>query len=62
MSQFNSTAALVLKKASAIASNLFPETLGLYIIINTPAFFPFVWSVVKGFIDEKTRRSVKVTT
>jgi len=30
--------------------------------VNAPAFLPFIWHIAKGFIDEKTRKSVRVTS
>lgn len=50
-----------MKLAAKVGSDCYPETLALYLIVNAPAFFPFVWGIIKGFLDEKTRRSVKVT-
>lgn len=46
--------------ASSLSSDHYPETLGVYLIVNAPGFFPFVWRMIKGFIDEKTRASIKV--
>ena len=43
-----------------MASDYYPETLGCYFIINAPSFFPFIWGIVKTFLDEKTRNSVKI--
>lgn len=50
----NSFALSLLKMAASVGSSYYPETLGLYLIVNAPAFFPFVWRLVKGFLDEKT--------
>lgn len=62
MGKMNSTAFNLLRQAAAVGSDCYPETLGLYLVVNAPAFFPFIWSIIKGFIDEKTRRSVRVTS
>ena len=62
MSTMNSTAFALLRQAAVVGSDCYPETLGLYLVVNAPAFFPFIWHMVKGFIDEKTRRSVRVTS
>ena len=34
--------------------------MGLYLILNSPSFFPFIWTIIKGFLDEKTRNKIKV--
>ena len=34
----------------------------MYLVVNAPGFFPFAWRLVKGFLDEKTQRSVKVVS
>ncbi len=49
-----------LKIASNIAQNYYPEMLGTMFIINSSFFFKAVWSIVQGFIDEKTRNKIKV--
>jgi hypothetical protein len=48
--------------ASSLASDHYPETLGFYLIVNAPGSFPFVWRMIRGFIDEKTRSNIKVVT
>jgi hypothetical protein len=30
------------------------------LIINAPMLFTGVWAVVKGFLDEKTRKKIKI--
>lgn len=56
----NQFAVQLLKTAAGIGSAYYPETLGVYLVVNAPGFFPFAWRLVKGFLDEKTQRSVKV--
>ncbi len=56
----NSNGLFLLRMAAKLASDNYPETLGAYIIMNAPGFFPLLWAVVKGFIDEKTRNKIKV--
>lgn len=46
--------------ASDLAQNYYPETLYKMFLINTSFFFSAVWTIVKGFIDEKTRNKVNV--
>ena len=58
----NREAFQLLKAAAVVGSDCYPETLGLYLIVNAPSFFPFIWAVIRGFVDEKTRRSVRITS
>ena len=43
-----------------INNTLYPETAGSTWIINAPRVFSMVWSVVKGWIDERTRSKVQI--
>jgi hypothetical protein len=47
-----------LKIASDIGQNYYPEMLGNMFLVNTSFFFSAVWSIVKGFIDVKTRSKI----
>jgi hypothetical protein len=49
-----------LKIASDIAQNNYPEMLGTMYLVNSGFFFSAVWTLVKGFIDEKTRKKIQV--
>lgn len=49
-----------IKIASDIAQNYYPEMLGTMYLIKTGFFFSAVWTLVKGFVDEKTRDKIKV--
>jgi hypothetical protein len=48
------------KIASDIAQDYYPEMLGTMYLINTGFLFSAVWTLVKGFIDEKTRKKINV--
>lgn len=48
------------KLASDIGQNYYPEMLGQMFLINSGFFFSAVWTLVKGFIDEKTRKKIFV--
>jgi hypothetical protein len=62
MQTLSSAGIHLLRLAAEVGSDCYPETLGVYLIVNAPSFFPFVWALIKGFLDEKTRQSVKVTS
>ena len=34
--------------------------MGNLLIVNAPMVFSGVWSVVKGFLDERTRKKIKI--
>jgi len=34
--------------------------MGQMFILNAPMLFTGVWAVVKGFLDEKTRKKIKI--
>jgi len=50
----------LLKIASRIGQDYYPETLGQMYIVNTPLFFHGAWQIIKGFFDEKTRKKVHI--
>lgn len=49
-----------LKIASDIGQNYYPEMLGTMYLINTGFFFNAVWTILKGFMDEKTRNKINL--
>jgi hypothetical protein len=55
MSQLTTQTHALLKSIATVGSDYYPETLGNYLILNAPGFFPFVWGIIKSFLDEKTR-------
>lgn len=50
----------LLKIATKIGQDNYPEILGTMFIVNTPLFFHGAWSLIKGFVDEKTRKKVHI--
>ena len=49
-----------LKIASGVASDNYPEILGRMFIVNAPFFFTGIWTMVKVFLDEKTRKKITI--
>lgn len=47
-----------LKLVSGFSQNHYPETLGSLYIINSGMMFKVVWTAVKPFLDEKTKKKV----
>ena len=48
----------LVKKILGVSQNYYPELLGHIMIINTPMLFNGIYSVIKGWVDEKTRKKV----
>jgi hypothetical protein len=49
-----------IKMATGIGQNYYPEMLGKLFMINTSTMFKLIWSIVKGFVDKKTRNKMTV--
>ena len=50
----------MVQSISKIAQDYYPEQLGCMFIINAPALFTGVWSLVKGWLDERTRQKINI--
>lgn len=48
----------LLKLVSGFSQNHYPETLGNLYIINSGMMFKVVWTAVKPFLDEKTKKKI----
>lgn len=48
------------QRASGVAQDYYPEQMGVSLIVNAPWSFTAVWSVVRGWLDEKTRAKIKI--
>jgi hypothetical protein len=46
----------LMSQAAKIGENYYPESLHKSIIINAPAIFNILWSLVKNFLNKNTRR------
>jgi len=45
----------LIKHASKIGQDYYPEQLGQLMIVNAPMLFTGVFAIVKAWLDEKTR-------
>jgi hypothetical protein len=43
-----------------ISLDYYPEIMGKLTIINAPFIFSGIYAIVKGWVDEKTRRKISV--
>lgn len=50
----------LIQLASKVGSDYYPEIMGQTFIVNAPMLFSGVWAVVKGFLDEKTRKKIAI--
>jgi len=50
----------LVKLASQVGSDYYPEIMGNLFVCNAGFLFTGVWSVVKNFLDEKTRQKIKI--
>ncbi len=50
----------VIKMVADIGKSQYPETLGKLFIINTPSAFPYVWRIVRGFLDPAVAGKVEL--
>lgn len=49
-----------IKKSSFISQNYYPEMLGQLFIVNAGFVFKGIWSIIKGFIDERTKNKISI--
>ena len=50
----------LVKLASQVGSDYYPEIMGNLFVVNAPFLFAGVWSIVKSFLDERTRAKIKI--
>ena len=50
----------MIQLASKIGQDYYPEIMGQCLIVNAPMLFTGVWSIVKSFLDEKTRKKITI--
>jgi hypothetical protein len=48
------------KKATKISADFYPEIMGKMVVCNAPAIFTGIYSLIKGWIDEKTRKKISL--
>jgi hypothetical protein len=49
-----------MKVAAKVTQDYYPEILGAMYLVNANFLFRGVWAVVKGFLDEKTRKKITI--
>jgi len=61
MKLINTYNAQFVRASIRIAALIYPESMRVSMIINTPRIFSVAWNMVKGFIDEATRNKISIT-
>jgi len=57
---FSSDVRAIIKEASAISQDYFPETMAKMFILNAPFWFRGVWYIIKQFLDSKTVAKISI--
>lgn len=60
MGMWNKVTMGIIKKASQISQDYYPECMGKMVVCNAPFLFTGIYAVVKGWVDEKTRRKIAI--
>jgi hypothetical protein len=50
----------LVKLAAQVGSDYYPEIMGNLYIVNAPFLFAGIWTIIKSFIDEKTRAKIRI--
>ena len=56
----NSSTRALFAIASQVGQDYYPETMGNLFIVNAPMLFSGIWKICKGFLDEVTRKKIKI--
>ena len=60
LSMWNRNSIRIVKHFARLASDYFPEILGKMIAVNAPSLISGIWSLIKGWLDEKTRSKISI--
>jgi hypothetical protein len=60
VSKINKQIYRIMAKAGQIGSDYYPETAGPMYFVNASMLCTGVWSMCKGFLDERTIKKVKI--
>lgn len=50
----------LLQTAAKVTGDNYPENMGCMFVVNAPFVFSAAWSIVKGFLDERTVAKIKI--
>ena len=57
---FNSAVRAYVQMSSTIAQDFYPELLGQMIIVNAPFLFNMLWTIIKVWLDKKTKKKIQI--
>lgn len=57
-STLNKTAFELIKFGAKVGQDYYPETLKCAFIVGAPRVFPFLWSIIKHFLEDDTRQKI----
>ena len=59
-SMWNKQTIRMVQKAAKIAQDYYPEHMGKFVLCNAPFIFTGIWALVKGWLDERTRKKISI--
>ena len=60
MSQVTNDVWKLMKLSNSTTADNYPESLGVFLILNAPFYFRAVWNVIKTFVDARTIKKFKI--
>ena len=60
ISTANSQTNALFKMTAKIGQDFYPETMGNLFVVNAPFLFSGIWRIYKGFLNEGTRKKIKI--
>ena len=60
MSQVTGDVWKLLKLSNTTTADNYPESLGVFLILNAPWYFVTVWRIIKTFVDPRTIKKFKI--
>ena len=60
MSQVTNDVWKLMKLSNSTTADNYPESLGVFFILNAPFYFRAVWNVIKTFVDARTIKKFKI--
>jgi hypothetical protein len=60
MALWNKTTINFVQQVAGISQNFYPEIMGKMVICHAPMLFTGIYKLIKGWIDEKTRKKISL--
>lgn len=62
MSMWTKSNMALLRNVLKVSQDFYPEMMGKLVIVNAPYLFSAVYAVIKGWLDERTRKKISVVS